>query len=244
MALVYAILNIRKYYGGKNMNTVWKSSIGTSILLMVLGILLIFQSEATITAISYIIGAILVAAGVLALIRFIKNSKDAMTTLNLDILYGIVTIILGILVITNPHAIASILPIILGIAIIISSASKLQYAFLLKNDQNELWKTTMVISIISTICGVVLLFNPFAGAVLIMKIVGIFILVYSILDLASTLIIRKNVKEFQNVMTSTNTYEAEIIEEEESAPKKKTTKKSKTKTKDSKTKNTKKKDTE
>ena len=163
------------------MKIIFKSSIGTSIILMRLGFLLIFQSEATIATISYIAGAILIAAGVLALIRFVKNSKEATATLSLDILYGIVTVILGVIVIMNPHAIASILPIVLGIAIIINSASKLQYAFVLKNDNNNLWKATMTIAIISTICGVVLLFNPFAGAVLIMKIVGIFILSYSIL---------------------------------------------------------------
>lgn len=203
------------------MKLILKSSIGTSMILMVLGLLLIFQSEATITTISYIIGAILIAAGVLALIRFIKNSKEVTTTMNLDILYGIVTIILGVIIITNPHAIASVLPIVLGIAIIINSASKLQYAFILKNDQNDLWKTTLIIAIISTICGVVLLFNPFAGAVLIMRIVGIFILVYSVLDIISTMIIKKNVDDFKAVIDSEHIEEAQIIEEDQNKPTKK-----------------------
>lgn len=200
------------------MKVIFKSSIGTSIILMILGFLLIFQSEATIATISYIAGAILIAAGVLALIRFVKNSKEATSTLSLDILYGVVTVILGVIVIMNPHAIASILPIVLGIAIIINSASKLQYAFVLKNDNNNLWKATMTIAIISTICGVVLLFNPFAGAVLIMKIVGIFILVYSVLDIVSTTIIKKNVDEFKSVIDSSNIGEAEIVEEDKKKP--------------------------
>lgn len=205
------------------MKIIFKSSIGTSIILMILGLLLIFQSEATIATISYIAGAILISAGVLALIRFVKNSKEATANMSLDILYGIVTVILGVIVIMNPHAIASILPIVLGIAIIINSASKLQYAFVLKNDNNNLWKATMTIAIISTICGVVLLFNPFAGAVLIMKIVGIFILAYSILDIISTVIIKKNVDEFKSVIDSSNIEEAEIVEEDkkESTRKKK-----------------------
>lgn len=211
------------------MKLIFKTSIGTSIVLMILGLLLIFQSEATIKTISYIIGAVLFAAGVIALVKFIKNSKNGKTTLNLDILYGIVTIILGIIVITNPKAIASILPIVLGVAIIISSSSKLQYAFLLKNDNNDLWKTTMIISIISTICGVVLLFNPFAGAVLIMRIVGIFILLYSILDIVSTIIIKKNTEEFKTVITSPEVEEAEIIDENKKSSGKSKTKRQKNK---------------
>lgn len=205
------------------MKTFFKSSICASIILMILGLLLIFQSEVTITTISYIIGAALIALGVLALIRFIKSAKNITEmNFNLDIIYGLVTVMLGIVIITNPKAIASILPIILGIAIVINSASKLQYAFILKNDNNDMWKTTMIIAIVSAICGVVLLFNPFAGAVLIMKIVGIFIVVYSVLDIVSTVIIKKNVDEFKTVIDSVEVEEAEIVEEK---PKKKSTKK-------------------
>ena len=205
------------------MKTFFKSSICASIILMILGLLLIFQSEVTITTISYIIGAALIALGVLALIRFIKSAKNITEmNFNLDIIYGLVTVILGIVIITNPKAIASILPIILGIAIVINSASKLQYAFILKNDNNDMWKTTMIIAIVSAICGVVLLFNPFAGAVLIMKIVGIFIVVYSVLDIVSTVIIKKNVDEFKTVIDSVEVEEAEIVEEKS---KKKSTKK-------------------
>ena len=209
------------------MKNLLKSSIVTSILLLVLGILLVFESEATIFTISYIVGAILICAGAFALIRFFTKSKNTTSVMGLDVLYGIVTIILGCLIIKNPGAIGSLLPIVLGIAIIVSSANKIQYAFNLKNSDNDLWKTTMIISVIGTICGVVLLFNPFAGAVLLMRIVGIFIIVYAILDAVSTFIIKKNVEEFKNVIESARVEEADIVEEKETdekANKKKNTK--------------------
>lgn len=216
-----------------------KSSMFTSIVLFFLGMLLVFQSEATITTISYIIGAILIAAGAFALIRYISINTKGLDSTDLDILYGIVSIVLGILIITNPHAIANIIPIILGIAIIISSASKIQCAFNLKNANNEIWKATMIIAIISTICGVILLFNPFAGAVWIMRIVGIFITIYSILDFISTYIIKKNVDQFR-VIVETETVEAEIIDEKEDeqkdTTKKQTRKKKKSNSKDNKNK--------
>lgn len=213
-----------------------KSSVLTSLLLVVLGILLVFESELTIKTISYVIGAVLVAAGTFALIRYINNNKKGFETSELDILYGIVTIVLGILVIANPHAIASIIPIVLGIAIIISSAVKIQYAFDLKNSENDLWKTTMVIAVVGTICGIVLLFNPFEGAVMIMKIVGIFILIYAILDLISTYIIKRNVDAFKNTMEQEVIVpEAEVVDsnekKEQEKPKKRATKKTNKNTK-------------
>lgn len=215
------------------MQNFFKSSIVTSSLLAALGILLIFESEMTISIISYIIGAVLVAAGTFAFLRYLKNNQKGLDISELDILYGIVTIIIGVLVIKNPHVIASIIPLILGVAIIISSASKIKYAFDLKEDNNDLWKTTMAIAAISSVCGIVLIFNPFTGAVLIMRIIGIFIFIYAVLDIVSTLIIKKNVSEFnvnisdereQNVVEAEVVYEKEEDVEEEKQTK--TTKKS------------------
>lgn len=194
------------------MKKFFRSSLITSIFLIVLGFLLIFQSDAIIYSISYVIGGILVAIGVLAIIKFIQSTNNAQKS-ELDIVYGIVSVILGIIVIKNPTAIASIIPIILGISIIISSATKLQYAFELKANGNSLWKTTMVISIISTLCGIVLLFNPFKAISSFTKIVGIFIVIYSILDMISTFTIKRNVKMFQKSLEEGIT-EAIVINEE------------------------------
>ncbi len=197
-----------------------KSSIITSIVLMALGLLLIFESEATIFTISYIIGGILIALGGFAIINFIRHASNTDNHYNLDIIYGVVTIILGVLIITNPQAIASIIPIVLGIGIIISSCTKMQYAFQLRSNQDNLWKATMIISVVSTICGIILLFNPFKAAVGITKIVGVFIIIYAVLDMASTFAIKTNVNKIHQTIEET-IEDAEIIKEEtKEAPKK------------------------
>lgn len=217
----------------KIMNKFFKSSIITSIILIILGLLLIFESETTIISISYIIGSILLAIGVVAIINFIRKINANIND-RLDIVYGIPTIILGVLIITNPHAIASIIPFVLGIGIIISSANKLQYSLELKQNNNNLWKAGMVIAIISSICGVILLFNPFKGAVLFTKIVGIFITVYAILDITSNITIRKSVKNIHDMIDRT-VVEAEIIEEDKKETINKKVKKTKNKSKNRRT---------
>lgn len=196
----------------KLMKKFFRSSLITSLFLIALGLLLIFQSDAVIYSISYIIGGILIAIGVLAIIKFIQNTNNEQKA-ELDIVYGIVSVILGIIVIKNPQAIASIIPAILGISIVISSATKLQYAFELKANGNNLWKVTMVISIISTLCGIVLLFNPFKALSSFTKVVGIFIVIYAVLDMISTFTIKRNVKIFQKTMREGIT-EALVIKEE------------------------------
>lgn len=196
------------------------SSLISSIGLAILGGLLIFKSEFAILSISYTIGAILVAVGVLALLEFIKNLNQGNKN-ELDIVYGIVTVIMGIIVISNPEAVASIIPFIVGIIVIISSTMKLQYGMELRKKNNNLWKSTMIISIIMLLCGVMLVFNPFKGAEIFTKTVGIFIFVYALLDIISTLTIRNTVKQIHTEIEE-HIAEAEVIKEEES---KETTKK-------------------
>ena len=196
----------------KLMKKFFRSSLITSLFLIALGLLLIFQSDAVIYSISYIIGGSLIAIGVLAVIKFIQSTNNEQKA-ELDIVYGIVSVILGVIVIKNPEAIASIIPAILGIGIVISSATKLQYAFELKANGNHLWKTTMVISLISTLCGIVLLFNPFKALTSFTKVVGIFIVIYAALDMISPFTIKRNVKLFQQTMKEEIT-EALIVKEE------------------------------
>lgn len=194
------------------MKKFFRSSLISSITLLIIGILLILQSEITIITISYIIGTLLIALGAIAIIKFIKNINNIARE-DLDIVYGIVTIILGVIVIYNPEAIASIIPIIIGIGIVISSATKLQYAIELKDNLNGQWKTTLIFSIVSAICGVVLICNPFKGAVIIMQIIGGVIVAYSILDIISTITIKKNVSAIHQAIDGTIN-DAEVVNEE------------------------------
>lgn len=193
------------------MSKLFKSSIISSIALIILGLLLFFQAETTIISISYIIGAALIAIGVLSGIRFVGGLNNNNQN-ELDVIYGIVCVVLGILIITNPTAIASAIPIVVGVIIVLNSVIKLHYSLELKESKNELWKSTMIMSVIMTICGIILIFNPFAGAVFITKIIGALIVIYAILDIASTIVIKKNVSKLKNAIEE-KIVDADIVED-------------------------------
>lgn len=196
-------------------NKIFKSSILGAFALVILGILLIFESEATIVTISYVIGGILVAIGVLALLKFYKEVKDNDDNdTGMDLVYGIISIVLGIVVISNPKAVASIIPIVMGLIIILNSGTKLQYSIELKRNNNNLWKSTMVLSLISTLCGVLLIFNPFKGAAFLTKLIGFLILLYAVLDIVSTITIKSTVKKIKTAINE-GIEEAKVIEVKE-----------------------------
>ena len=204
------------------MSKIFKSSIIGSISLIILGLLLFFQAETTIISISYIIGAILIAIGVLAGLRFVGGlNRDNPN--ELDVVYGIVCVVLGILIITNPTAIASAIPIVVGVIIVLNSVIKLHYSLELKESKNDLWKSTMIMSVIMTVCGIILIFNPFAGAVFITKLIGALIVLYAVLDIASTIVIKNTVAKIHNAIEE-KIVDAEVVEDKTDKEEKKTKK--------------------
>lgn len=196
----------------KFMSKFLKSSFLGSIGLTILGLLLIFRAEITIVSISYVIGGILVAIGTLALIKYINNLNKNIKN-ELDIIYGIGTIILGVIVISNPKAIASIIPFTLGIVMIISSSAKLQLGIQMKTVENKFWVSTTIMSLITLMCGILLVFNPFAGAKFITKVVGTLLLIYGIVDMISTIRIRKVSTHHKKEDKDSFVKDAEIIED-------------------------------
>ena len=148
----------------------------TSIVLLILGIILLFIPGGIITTVIRIFGIIILILGILSILGSSKNRKN-----NTDLVYGILICILGIVFISNPEVIASIIPFILGVWIIIKSLFKLQYISTLKGSTDYI--KPLVINIITLIIGITLAFNPFKGAETLIRIIGIFLIVYSGLDI-------------------------------------------------------------
>lgn len=188
-----------------------KSSLISSITLLIISLFLFFETEATIITISYIIGSILIAIGTITIIKYINNLKSGIRN-ELDIVYGVGMGILGIIVISNPKGLASIIPFILGIIMIITSATKLQISLDIMRKNEGKMTTSAILLLMTCICGVVLIFNPFSGAKLLAKIIGIIILIYSILDIVSTFKIQKIIKK-RNKKEKDAVSEAIVIED-------------------------------
>lgn len=167
----------------------WPSII-SSFIMFILGLLLFFKSAATLMSISYVIGGILIACGVLAVLRFVTQNTDVFNQLN--IIYGIVCILGGIFFIKEPEIIGSLMPVFLGITIIVSSSLKIQQALILRSFKSSYWLGSLITALLALICGVILLFNPFTGAVVITKVIGLFLIIYAILDIINTVLLKKS----------------------------------------------------
>lgn len=183
----------------KVLKNFYKSTVITSILLFIFGLLLIFKSEIALFTISYVVGTVLIAIGIMGFIEYFTYKTSLAS---FYIIYGVISIILGVVIILKPDIIANMIPIVIGLGIIINSVIKLRYSLDLKQYGSDKWFLVMIAAIISTFCGVIITFNPFAGAVIITKMIGVFICVYSIIDIISMRNLKKDVKDIKDTIAS------------------------------------------
>ena len=199
----------------KFINSILKSSFISSSILFVLGLLLFLKSDDTIVAISYLIGGTIIVLGVIALIKFLRSDKTVVNSF--DIVYGIITIVFGIFIISNPTLVATVIPFIIGAWVLIKSSIKITYSMELKSVNSPIWKSALITSIISALVGVLMIFNPFRTSVVVFKIIGAAILVYAIMDIVSTIQLKRSTSTFYNNKEETEiknqiTTENEIVE--------------------------------
>ena len=115
-----------------------------------------------------------------------------------NLIYGIISIALGLFVILNPFAIANILTVGMGIWLIINGGLKLNYGLKLKRINERAWALTLTVGIISIIFGLMTILNPFAK-LLVVEVIGLFLIVYGIIDFTDSLLLKKRAKEFIKV---------------------------------------------
>ena len=181
----------------KGMNKIFNASIVTAVIILVLGVFLFIQPDTIIRMISIILGGIILIPGLTSLIDYFKNTYQP------SLITGIVTIIIGLILIINTKLVASILPFILGIYFIVNGINRLQYALELRRQRIN-YTISLTFSILIIICGVLFIINPFSGALVITKVMGIFMIVYAILDLTNSIIIKKEMNEYNRNQTMKN----------------------------------------
>lgn len=181
----------------KKFNKLMNISLGTSIVFIIIGLILLLFTKMSLDLIAYLIAGVLIINGVLSIIDDYKQFKifyffDGFTS-------GLLSIILGIVIITNPNYIAILIPILVGLWFIISSTFKLRMALALKDSNDNSWLITYILSLLTIIVGLCLIFNPKIGALSITKVVGALTIIYSICDIIGALIFKKNLKAIAKV---------------------------------------------
>jgi uncharacterized membrane protein HdeD (DUF308 family) len=163
---------------------------------MILGLLLFFNTYDVIVAFSVIIGIFLILLGIAEIINYIKNRQFGQYSL----VVGLFCLIAGILLVMNTNIIATIIPIVIGICMIGMGARKLELAISFKDNAISGWALMLIMSLLTLICGIILIINPIKGAFLAAKSLGIIIVIYAIIDIIDSIAVKENVKKLSKIL--------------------------------------------
>ena len=176
---------------------IYRMSLASSIVFLIFGLLLIFQTESVISTVSVIIGILLLIIGIYPIINYFRNRQSGFFS-SAGLLYGIFSVVAGIVIIVNKNLLATIIPVLSGVWMMINSVNKIQIAMELRDNKVSSWIISFIFAIIILIGGTLLIINPFRGAVILSKTVGIIIVIYAILDIADSVFIKFKTKEWKN----------------------------------------------
>lgn len=150
-------------------------SILWDIISIIIGIVLIlFPGEAMDISIN-IIGIILLIAGIIGMIMGVRG-QGVYTAYTMT--GAVVAIVGGIVCLLQPQIIKSVLPLVMGLIILATGVFNIGNSFNAKRAGASRWIVSLILALITVICGVTILFNLNSAANLLVTIIGI-IFVYN-----------------------------------------------------------------
>ena len=166
------------------------TSLVTSIIFAILGIILIANPEGTIKFIAIILGVIFGLVGLYKIVNYIEN-KGKYDFYNNDIAYGVIAIVLGSVTICYSTQIGAIFRIIIGLWIVYSAILRINLSIKLKTIDSNVWIYSLIIALIMAFCGIFIICN--SGAVIVT--LGIVVVIYSVLDAIESIMFLNNVSK-------------------------------------------------
>lgn len=166
------------------------TSVVTSLIFGIIGLVMIYNSETTMKFISTILGVFFILVGIIKVINYII-SKGNSTLFTNDIAWGLIAIVIGLVTMVYSSTIESIFRIMIGVWIIYSGFTRFGLSFRLKNVNDRLWALVLTLAVLMIVGGFYVTFYP--GALIVT--LGVIILIYAIMDLIESFIFMKNMKD-------------------------------------------------
>ena len=162
------------------------TSLVSSILFLIFGIILFTNPSGILNFVSYIVGGILIIIGVFNILSYRKTLKKLNIDQKYKLISGVILIIFGLFVILFSSLIEMTIRLICGGWILYSGIIRLIET--LNNKKNKVsFISRLIVSILLIICG----FYVAIETNLIFSTIGLFIIIYAILEIIGFIFYKK-----------------------------------------------------
>lgn len=168
------------------LNDLKKQTVIVSLIYLAIGLLFVCVPDITAKAIGLILSVALLAFGVFKIIVFFTR-RDTDDPDRSSLPAGVVLVIVSLIFFIKPDFLVSIIYVILGLALIINGALKLQVGIELKQSKSAYWSSVAIAAIVAIILGIIAIFAPFSTAKTVIVLVGIGMIACGLFDLVSAI---------------------------------------------------------
>lgn len=168
----------------------------TAVLYILLGIVALVIPETMQRTLGYLIGIVLIVAGIVSVICYLLRDARENYYHN-EFVFGILGIVLGAVVLYKVELIISIIPFLLGVLVMCSGCSKLQDAIDLKRLGYRSWLGLFIVAAINIILGIVLIHNPFKAAIVLFRVLGVVLILSGAGDCFTTIYFARKFRRFK-----------------------------------------------
>lgn len=166
-----------------------------SIFCIVVGIVLIVKPGIFTAVLGYTIGGFLTVYGIVKLVLYFTKREDYPTNL----VSGIILVAAGIFIMVKPDFIPKVIALIFGFYMVISGVVSIQDSLNLKRSGDEQWRVSCIPAVITTIVGIIMVFNPLAPVNVAVIILGIALLVSGITNIIGCCTANSKLKKFEKL---------------------------------------------
>jgi uncharacterized membrane protein HdeD (DUF308 family) len=167
--------------------------IASSIATIIIGLILLLFPAVTLNFISYCLGAVALVMGAIRTVRYFQQDHTYPFLFQSDLVVGLITIGLGIFMMTQPKTVISLIPHLFGILVAGCGVGNILRALDAKKAGLSQWGFLLGLAIISVILGVLIMFNPFGALELVVTIIGGGLVYEGATDLFTTLLLGKRI---------------------------------------------------
>ena len=157
-----------------------------SIAYIIIGMLLLVMPETSLLWICNAFGVVVLVTGIVCLIQYARIRGTGFTA-PFMLVGGVITAGLGIFTLAKPQVVASFLPVVFGIFIVVDGVSRIGTAIDLAKRKGQKWWVLLLLSVVSVGLGALLLLHPFDAAVSVVMLCGILLIVEGALNLGCVL---------------------------------------------------------
>lgn len=154
-------------------------SVPSSILSAALGMVLLVWPSLSSRMICYGLGIGILLVGAYRIVVYFRSTPADAAVKN-ELSSGLLLLVLALFFLPRPETIASLLPSLLGLFLIMGAARETQSACDLYRMKEPRWYPPMIGAVVQAIMGLLILLNPFSTARVFMQFIGVSLLVESI----------------------------------------------------------------